>query len=235
MQLIHLTYTWKSNDTATNKRIDEASVTWLRHADPHVYTAMELRPDDMSFTAELIGDRLPYPILNILIDMAFHRRRNDQTVVLFTNSDIRLRPGCWPIVEKRTAMQVPHYEDCIHTRKQKPNEAQSDPVTFFFTWPWWTENKIFIPPVLFACPWWEPFYQSAIDRTHPDRLKLEQCTDHVPHTFFDPFRNWRDPGPMYNHALSEGWMKLRFDLPHLGRGLKLKRKENPFSLGQTKV
>lgn len=181
-------------------------------------------PQDVKFDSTQIGDRQPYPILSVLITDAFKLRKNDETIVMFTNADIRLRTNYEYVIKKRVEYQTTHFEPCIHTRPQKESEAQSDPVTFFFSYVWWEANKIYIPPVFFACPYWEHPYQSIIARTTAGALTLPRCTSHIPHQFFKPFSLWRSPARMYNHALTDGWTNHRFDTPSLGRGLKTKRK-----------
>ena len=228
MQLIHLTYSWYSRDSSTEERKRHAFNTWANNSDPKVYTAMHLEPQHALFTSQHIGDEHPYPILKMIIDQAFETRRDDDTVVLFVNADIRLRDRAWPIVEKRIRSQQAHYEDCIHTRKQKEDEAQSDPVTFLIPYLWWMRHKQYIPPVLFACPCWEPPYQYTIDRTQPKRMDLPQFTSHVPHKFWEPFRMKRTQGIMFNHSLATGWSNLNYDIPSMHTRLQRRRTKPTF-------
>lgn len=223
MQLLHLTYSWRSIDEATNTRIRQAQQSWLTKSMAPFYEALHLNPSHLSFTSKDIGDRQPYPILPMIIQHAFDIRKTDQTIVMFTNADIRLRPNHEHVLTERIKWQTTTYEDCVHERPQKPTEAQSDPVTFFFSYRWWHEHKIFLPPVFFACPYWEAPFQSLIDRTTDQVLDLPQCTSHLPHPFFKPFGIWRSPARMYNHALTEGWTARRFNLPSMGRNVKMKR------------
>lgn len=224
MQLIHLTYRWPSTDPEAEKRINAAHASWVEHCTPQIYTPMHLTPKDVSFDSTILGDQQPYPILKDLINKAFSKRKDDATIVAFVNTDIGLFPNAWPILQRIIQFQITKYEDCEHTRARINGEAQSTPVTFYFSYKWWVEHEIRIPPVLFACPYWERPFQIAIDRYANKPNPELPTTWHVPHEFWTPFNNWRDPAAMYNHALSTGWEANHFDAPSFGRGLKLKFK-----------
>ena len=228
MQLIHLTYSWWSRDSSTEQRKAAAFASWKDNSDPEIYTAMHLEPADVLFTSQHIGDEQPYPILKMIIDQAFAKRRSDGTMLMFVNADIGLKTDCWPIVEKRIRWNQAHYEDCVHTRNQRNDEAQSDPVTFLIPYRWWIENSCYIPPVLFACPCWEPPYQYTIDRTQNKRMDLPRFSSHVPHLFWEPFRMKRTQGIMYNHSLATGWSNLNYDIPSMHTRIQRRRTKPNF-------
>ena len=222
MQIIHVTYRWPSNDGPAELRIQEAHDSWKAYSDPSEYTPAHFTDATVKFHSRFIGDKMPYPITNMIIDQGFMRRNDDDAMVCFTNSDIRLIPQRWNFVRAYAQNQATHYEDCVHTRERRPGEATSTPVTFFFSYRWWAEYQKYIPPVLFACPYWERPLQLVIDRSTEKIKPNPPCTEHVPHRFWAAFNNWRTPARNYNAALAKGWETLNLDRPSIGRGLKWK-------------
>lgn len=222
MQIIHVTYRWPSSNGPAELRIREAHQSWADHSNPDEYTPAHFTNNTVKFHSRYIGDKQPYPITNMIIDQGFMRRNDDNAMVCFTNSDIKLIKGTWNFVRAYAQNHQTHYEDCVHTRPRKKGEATSTPVTFFFSYRWWAEYQKFLPPVLFACPYWERPLQLVMDRTTEATTPNPPCTEHVPHRFWSAYNNWRTPARNYNAALAKGWETLNLDRPSLGRGVRWK-------------